>query len=52
MATKQTAADFHWHLEVLPRLTRLAGFEAGTGFNINAVPPEAAAGRLRGGPGG
>ena len=49
---EQTAADFHWHLEVLPRLTRLAGFEAGTGFNINAVPPEAAAGRLRGGPGG
>ncbi len=47
-----TSAAFHWHLEVLPRLTRLAGFEAGTGFNINAVPPEAAAGRLRGSQGG
>ncbi|MBE0567413.1 MAG: DUF4921 family protein [Krumholzibacteria bacterium] len=44
----QAAADaFHWHLEVVPRLTRLAGFEAGTGFFINAVPPETAARRLR-----
>jgi UDPglucose--hexose-1-phosphate uridylyltransferase len=39
---------FHWHLEVLPRLARLAGFEAGTGFAINAIPPERAAARLRG----
>ncbi len=42
------AAAFHWHLEVVPRLTRLAGFEAGTGFFITAVPPETAARRLRG----
>jgi UDPglucose--hexose-1-phosphate uridylyltransferase len=42
------AAAFHWHIEILPRLTRLAGFEAGTGFHINAVPPETAARRLRG----
>jgi UDPglucose--hexose-1-phosphate uridylyltransferase len=28
-------ADFHWHIEVIPRLTRLAGFEWGTGFYIN-----------------
>lgn len=39
---------FHWHLEVLPRLARLAGFEAGSGFAINSVTPEAAAARLRG----
>ena len=39
---------FHWHLEILPRLARLAGFEAGTGFAINSVAPEAAARRLRG----
>jgi len=39
--------DFHWHLEVLPRWTRLAGFEAGSGFAINSVAPEAAARRLR-----
>jgi UDPglucose--hexose-1-phosphate uridylyltransferase len=41
-------APFHWHLEVVPRLTRLAGFEAGTGFFINSLPPETAARRLRG----
>lgn len=38
---------FHWHLEILPRLSRLAGFEAGTGFAINSLPPETAAARLR-----
>ncbi len=39
--------DFHWHIEVVPRLTRIAGFEWGTGFHINPTPPEAAAGFLR-----
>lgn len=39
---------FHWHVEVLPRLTRLAGFEAGTGYAINSITPEEAAARLRG----
>jgi galactose-1-phosphate uridylyltransferase len=34
---------YHWHLEVIPRLTRVAGFEWGTGFYINPVPPEQAA---------
>jgi len=34
---------YHWHLEIIPRLTRVAGFEWGTGFYINPVPPEAAA---------
>lgn len=34
---------FHWHLEVVPRLTRIAGFEWGTGFYINPTPPEEAA---------
>ncbi len=38
---------FHWHLEILPRLSRLAGFETGTGFAINSLPPEEAAARLR-----
>jgi len=42
-------APYHWHIEILPRLARLAGFEWGTGFHINAVPPEEAAARLRGG---
>ncbi len=39
--------DYHWHLEFLPRLTRVAGFEWGTGFYINPVAPEAAAEVLR-----
>jgi UDPglucose--hexose-1-phosphate uridylyltransferase len=38
---------FHWHLEIIPRLTSVAGFEWGTGFYINPVPPEDAAAFLR-----
>lgn len=38
---------YHWHLEIIPRLTRQAGFEWGTGFYINPVPPEDAAEFLR-----
>ncbi|MGD0153423.1 MAG: galactose-1-phosphate uridylyltransferase [Thermacetogeniaceae bacterium] len=38
---------YHWHLEVLPRLTIVAGFEWGTGFYINPTPPETAAKYLR-----
>jgi UDPglucose--hexose-1-phosphate uridylyltransferase len=34
---------YHWHIEVIPRLTRIAGFEWGTGFYINPTPPEEAA---------
>jgi UDPglucose--hexose-1-phosphate uridylyltransferase len=39
---------FHWHIEIIPRLTKVAGFEWGTGFYINPVPPEAAATFMRG----
>lgn len=39
--------DFHWHIEILPRLTRMAGFEWGTGFYINPTPPEDCARFLR-----
>ncbi len=38
---------YHWHLEIIPRLTNIAGFEWGTGFYINPVPPEDAAAFLR-----
>jgi UDPglucose--hexose-1-phosphate uridylyltransferase len=38
---------YHWHLEIMPRLTRVAGFEWGTGFAINQTPPEEAAAVLR-----
>jgi UDPglucose--hexose-1-phosphate uridylyltransferase len=43
----QALPHYHWHLEVIPRLTRVAGFEWGTGFYINPVPPEQAAAYLR-----
>jgi UDPglucose--hexose-1-phosphate uridylyltransferase len=39
--------DFHWHIELIPRLTRVAGFEWGTGFYINPTSPEEAAKYLR-----
>ena len=38
---------FHWHLEIMPKLTSVAGFEWGSGFYINVVSPEDAARRLR-----
>lgn len=38
---------YHWHIEIFPRLTRVAGFEWGSGFYINPVPPEEAAAFLR-----
>jgi UDPglucose--hexose-1-phosphate uridylyltransferase len=34
---------FHWHLEIMPRLTKVAGFEWGSGFYVNPMPPEKAA---------
>ena len=39
--------DYHWRIAILPRLTRVAGFEWGTGFYINPMPPEQAAKYLR-----
>ena len=39
--------DFRWHVEILPRLTLIAGFEVGTGFYINPTSPEEAAKYLR-----
>jgi len=36
-----------WHIEIFPRLTRVAGFEWGSGFYINPVMPEDAAAFLR-----
>ncbi|MBS3788397.1 galactose-1-phosphate uridylyltransferase, partial [Candidatus Bipolaricaulota bacterium] len=38
---------FHWHLEIIPRLTTPAGFERGSGNFINIVSPEKAARELR-----
>ncbi|MEA3546438.1 MAG: galactose-1-phosphate uridylyltransferase [Thermodesulfobacteriota bacterium] len=38
---------YHWHFEIMPKLTKIAGFEWGTGFYINPTPPEEAAKYLR-----
>jgi len=38
---------FHWHFEIVPKLTSIAGFEWGSGFYINPMPPEEAAQYLR-----
>jgi len=38
---------YHWHMELIPKLTKVAGFEWGTGFYINPTPPEESAKFLR-----
>jgi UDPglucose--hexose-1-phosphate uridylyltransferase len=35
--------DFHWHIEILPQVARITGFEWASGFFYNPVPPELAA---------
>lgn len=39
--------SYHWHIEIIPRVTRIAGFEWGTGLHINPVLPESATAFLR-----
>lgn len=38
---------FHWHIEILPKLALPAGFEWGSGFYINSIPPEVAVSILK-----
>jgi len=45
---EKQSEQYHWHLEILPRMTGVAGFEWGSGFYINTVAPEEAAQVLRG----
>jgi UDPglucose--hexose-1-phosphate uridylyltransferase len=40
-------AHYHWHIEIIPRLTKVAGFEWATGFYINPTPPEESAKFMR-----
>ncbi len=40
-------AWYHWHMEIMPKLTKVAGFEWGSGFYINPTAPEEAAQYLR-----
>lgn len=39
--------QYDWHIEIFPRLVKVAGFEWSTGIFINTVSPEAAAEELR-----
>ena len=39
----QPLEHYHWHFEIMPKLTMIAGFEWGSGFYINSIPPEEAA---------
>ena len=38
---------YHWHVEIIPKLTKVAGFEWATGFYLNPTSPEEAAQVLR-----
>lgn len=38
---------YHWHIEIIPKITKVAGFEWGSGFYINPTPPEEAAAFMR-----
>jgi UDPglucose--hexose-1-phosphate uridylyltransferase len=39
---KESYDHYHWHIEIMPHLTRVAGFEWGTGFYLVPTPPEVA----------
>jgi galactose-1-phosphate uridylyltransferase, family 1 len=39
--------QYHWHIEIMPKLTKVAGFEWATGFHVNPTPPEESAKFLR-----
>lgn len=43
----QLASDYHLNIRIQPSLSKIAGFEKGTGIYINSVPPEQAAAELR-----
>jgi UDPglucose--hexose-1-phosphate uridylyltransferase len=43
----ETNEYYHWHIEIMPKLTKIAGFEWGSGFYINPTPPEEAAKFMR-----
>ncbi len=47
LATPPDLKEYHWHIEIIPRIVKTAGFEWGTGFYINPTPPEDAARALR-----
>ncbi len=44
---EETNPHYHWHIEIMPKLTKVAGFEWGSGFYICPTPPEESAKFLR-----
>ena len=44
---QQDIDHYHWHIEIMPRVKSIAGFEWGSGFYINPTLPEEAADFLR-----
>jgi len=44
---KNSHRYYHWHIEIIPKTTVRAGFELGTGIEINVVDPDDAARLLR-----
>jgi UDPglucose--hexose-1-phosphate uridylyltransferase len=44
---EETNDYYHWHIELMPKLTKIAGFEWGSGFYINPTPPEESAKFMR-----
>ncbi len=45
--SKKSQDYYHWHIEIIPKLTKIAGFEWGAGFYINPTTPEEAATYLK-----
>jgi len=45
--TEETNDYYHWHIELIPKLMKIAGFEWGSGFYINPTLPEEAAKFMR-----
>ena len=47
LRSRERYRHYHWHIEVLPKVNIFAGFEFGTGLEINQVDPDKAARLLR-----
>lgn len=47
MTNQDGVEYYHWHIELMPKLTRVAGFEWGSGFYVVSTPPELAAKYLK-----
>jgi UDPglucose--hexose-1-phosphate uridylyltransferase len=43
----QNSVSYHWHMEIVPRVSNLGGFEMGSEVVINVMPPEEAADYLK-----